>query len=98
MNLQNLPATGSKYAKLIKSCFQAPPGWLLCGIDFNSLEDRISALTTRDPQKLKVYQGHIVYEVTIDGVCHHIRDDATVIYDGISYTGEDFYGKYGSDS
>lgn len=54
-NMQNLPATGSKYAKLIKSCFQAPPGWLLCGIDFNSLEDRISALTTRDPQKLKVY-------------------------------------------
>lgn len=54
-NLQNLPATGSKYAKLIKSCFLAPPGWLFCGIDFNALEDRISALTTRDPQKLKVY-------------------------------------------
>lgn len=54
-NLQNLPATGSKYAKLIKSCFQAPPGWLLCGLDFNSLEDRISALTTKDPNKLKVY-------------------------------------------
>lgn len=54
-NMQNLPATGSKYAKLIKSCFEAPPGWLLCGIDFNSLEDRISALTTKDPEKLKVY-------------------------------------------
>lgn len=54
-NLQNLPATGSKYAKLIKSCFQAPPGWLFCGIDFASLEDRISALTTKDPMKLKVY-------------------------------------------
>ena len=54
-NLQNLPATGSKYAKLIKSCFKAPPGWLFCGIDFNSLEDRISALTTKDPQKIKVY-------------------------------------------
>lgn len=54
-NLQNLPATGSKYAKIIKSCFQAPPGWLFCGIDFASLEDRISALTTKDPMKLKVY-------------------------------------------
>jgi DNA polymerase-1 len=41
--------------KLIKSCFQAPPGWLFCGLDFNSLEDRISALTTKDPNKLKVY-------------------------------------------
>ena len=54
-NLQNLPATGSKYAKVIKSCVQAPPGWLFCGLDFASLEDRISALTTKDPNKLRVY-------------------------------------------
>lgn len=54
-NLQNLPATGTRYAKLIKSCFKAPPGWFFCGIDFDSLEDRISALTTKDPNKLKVY-------------------------------------------
>lgn len=54
-NLQNLPATGSKYAKIIKSCFQAPKGWLLCGLDFNALEDHISALTTKDSNKLKVY-------------------------------------------
>lgn len=54
-NMQNLPSTGSRYAKLIKSCFSAPPGALFCGADFNSLEDRISALTTRDKNKLKVY-------------------------------------------
>lgn len=53
-NLQNLPAKG-KYGKLIKSCIQAPPGWLFAGLDFASLEDRISALTTKDPNKLKVY-------------------------------------------
>lgn len=53
-NLQNLPASG-KLGKLIKSCFQAPEGWLFVGIDFSSLEDRISALTTKDPNKLKVY-------------------------------------------
>jgi len=53
-NLQNLPAS-SKYAKLIKSCFEAPPGWLFAGLDFASLEDKISALTTRDPNKLAVY-------------------------------------------
>jgi len=28
---------------------------LFCGLDFASLEDRISALTTKDPNKLKVY-------------------------------------------
>lgn len=62
-NLQNLPAnavdplTGkpSIYTKMIKRMFKAPPGWLFVGLDFASLEDRISALTTRDPNKLKVY-------------------------------------------
>lgn len=59
-NLQSIPANGKsdlkkRLAKAIKRCFQAPPGWLFVGLDFASLEDRISALTTRDPAKLKVY-------------------------------------------
>ena len=54
-NLQNIPATGSQYAKDIKECVEPPPGWIFCGLDFDSLEDKISALTTRDPNKLKVY-------------------------------------------
>jgi len=53
-NMQNLPS-GSAYGKLIKGCFTAPHGWVMCGADSASLEDRISALTTRDPNKLKVY-------------------------------------------
>lgn len=53
-NLQNLPAN-SIYGELIKECFMGPIGWLFCGADFNSLEDMISALTTKDPNKLKVY-------------------------------------------
>jgi len=60
-NLQNIPA-GSVYGKLIKECFEAPKGWLFCGADFNSLEDMISALTTKDTNKLKVYT---------DGYCGH---------------------------
>jgi len=53
-NLQQIPSN-SEYAKIIKSCFIAPRGQLFCGADFNSLEDYISALTTKDPNKLKVY-------------------------------------------
>lgn len=53
-NLQNLPA-GSIFGKLVKSIFMAPNGWIFAGADFNSLEDYISALTTKDPNKLKVY-------------------------------------------
>lgn len=33
----------------------APKGWLMVGADFNSVEDMISALTTKDKNKLKVY-------------------------------------------
>ena len=59
-NLQNLPAGGKnkfkqRLAKMFKRCIQAPAGWLFVGLDFSSLEDRISAVTTRDPMKLKVY-------------------------------------------
>ena len=39
-NLQQIPATGSNYAKLIKSCFQAPKGWLWVGLDYASLNNR----------------------------------------------------------
>ena len=60
-NLQNIPA-GSIYAKLIKECFISPHGWLFSGADFSSLEDMISALTTKDKNKLKVYT---------DGYCGH---------------------------
>ena len=71
-NLQNIPAN-SIYAKLIKECFIGPPGWLFCGADFNSLEDMISALTTKDPNKLKVYTGGF------DGHClraaYYYRDE-----------------------
>lgn len=65
-NLQNIPAK-SEYAKLIKECFVAPTNWLFTGADFNSLEDMISALTTKDPNKLKVYtdgfDGHALRAV-----------------------------------
>lgn len=54
-NMQNIPA-GSVYGKLVKTLFEAPQGWLFAGADFNSLEDYISALTTKDPNKLKVYE------------------------------------------
>lgn len=89
-NLQNLPAN-SKYAKLIKSCFQAPPGWLFAGLDFASLEDRVSALTTRDPNKLKIYIGVSQYELTINNVPHQIRGDQLLRYDGRELTGDQLY-------
>lgn len=94
-NLQQIPSNG-RFAGLIKECFKAPEGYLFVGLDFDSLEDRISALTTKDPNKLKVYMGHIIYEVCIDGIIHHVRDDAIINFDGKTYTGEEFYDTFGS--
>lgn len=89
-NLQNLPAN-SVYGKLIKECFFGPPGWLFCGADFNSLEDYISALTTKDPNKLKVYEGLNQYIVTLNGVDHRINENTVVDFDGEIMNGKAFY-------
>lgn len=53
-NMTNLPS-GSTYGHLVKSCFVAPKGWLFAGPDFSSLEDRINAIRTKDPNKIKIY-------------------------------------------
>lgn len=55
INLQQLPATSSRFAKPIKKCFKSTDEWIFVGLDYASLEDRISALTTKDPNKLDVY-------------------------------------------
>jgi DNA polymerase-1 len=54
--MQQIPATGSPYAKPVKKIFTAPKGYVFVGADQRALEDHISALTTKDKNKLKVYQ------------------------------------------
>lgn len=53
-NLQQIPS-GSKWGHLIKDCFIAPQEQVFVGADFNSMEDMINTLLTRDSNKLKVY-------------------------------------------
>ena len=98
-NLQQIPATGSKYAKLIKSCFQAPKGWLWVGLDYASLEDHISALVTKDPNKLKVYTDEY------DGHClraysywKNLMPDITVQLDEIHKEGKVYKVTYDDGS
>ena len=87
-NLQNIPAK-SIFAKLIKEAFMGPQGWIFAGADFNSLEDYISALTTKDPNKLKVYidgfDGHCLRaayyyadELVAEGIIVDINDPKSV--------------------
>ena len=53
-NLTNLPAHGPM-GKLTKSCIVAPNGWLFAGADFGALEERIGAILSQDPNRIKVY-------------------------------------------
>lgn len=53
-NLQQLPSSGD-LGKLIKSCFAGGYGKIFCGADFNALEARIDALTTKDSNKLAIF-------------------------------------------
>ena len=53
-NLTNLPAHGGM-GKLVKSCIEAPDGWLFAGADFSALEERIGAILSKDPNRIKVY-------------------------------------------
>lgn len=54
INLQQLPSSG-EMGKIVKKCFSAKPGWIFCGADFSSLEDRINTLLTKDVNKMRVY-------------------------------------------
>lgn len=53
-NLTNLPAHGAM-GKLVKGCVVAPEGWLFGGADFSALEERIGAILSKDPNRVKVY-------------------------------------------
>lgn len=110
-NLQQLPSTGSVYAKPVKQIFGAPKGYIFVGADQRSLEDRISALTTRDPNKLSVYtsgfDGHCLrayfyFRNLMPDI--HMAEEGTRVFkvtldDGtVEYlTEEELHIKYGDD-
>ena len=81
---------------MIKTCFKPKKGWIFCGADFSSLEDRINALLTKDPNKLKVYTGYKQYQLEINGVIHLISEDTILEYEGNLLTGEELYEKLSS--
>lgn len=103
--LTNLPAFTLLFSELemvaprelvdrVQKAFNYQKPWRFGGADYASLEDRINAILTNDKNKVKVYTGTVIYEVMIDGTCHHIRDDDTVEYEGKSYTGSQFHAKF----
>lgn len=95
-SLQNLPAN-STYAQAVKRCFISSEDWIFGGADYKSLEDMINALLTRDPNKLKVYEGTPVFEIVIDGQTHHLREDSTLIYNNETLTVGEWHERWQTD-
>lgn len=53
-NLLNLPSTGTIYAKAVKRCFVAKPGYIFYMVDLKALEDRVATNLSKDKNKLAI--------------------------------------------
>lgn len=61
-NLQNVPAPGSEYGKLIRNLFIAPEGQSLVVADYSQIEPRLIASMSKDPVMLETYrEGGDIY-------------------------------------
>ena len=56
-NLQNVPAPGSEYGKLIRNLFVAPEGHQLVVADYSQIEPRMIASFSKDPVMLETYRA-----------------------------------------
>lgn len=63
-NMLNFPSTGSAYAKPIKQCFEAKPGYIWYVVDLNALEDHVIANLSKDKNKCAIF-----LEDNLDGHC-----------------------------
>lgn len=57
INGVTLPVGHRVYGKQVKKLLVAPPGKVLCYVDYNGLENHISAILTKDPTKLSILNG-----------------------------------------
>lgn len=63
-NLQQVPSTKTEEGKLVKSMFEASPGYKILDCDFSQLELRIAAMLSKDP---------LMKEIFVSGQDYHQR-------------------------
>lgn len=77
-NLQNIPSRNKEYAKMIKGCFIAPPGWVFVQGDYSQLEYRVAAFLTQDENFRQVFKdGHDLHRRTAE-LCAPLLHGITV--------------------
>lgn len=78
----NLPAASKKYAEAIRGCLVAPEGFITCGSDLSSLEDRVKVMfmMPHDPEYAELmcsdrFDPHLVTAVAMGGITEQQMND-----------------------
>jgi len=56
-NLQTIPSRSAEFAKLVKACYVAPPGYKLVQIDYSTLELRVMAFLSGEQSMIDAFRA-----------------------------------------
>lgn len=69
-NMQTIPRDAdSDEGKMARSCFAAPPGWVMASLDYSQLELRVAAFLSQDPEMMAVFaRGEDLHQRTAEWI------------------------------
>jgi len=98
-NFQNFPMRDPEIAKLVRSAFRAPPGWVIVEFDYSSLEVRVGTCYHMDPMMV-TYLKDSTTDMHRDSAmdCYRLEQDQVMKNSRYAaknrYVFPEFYGSY----